>query len=647
MNLTGSSYGLKRIDMFYGGPLSDTWFVALGGFYRRSDGIRATQFPADNGGQFSTNLRHATTGGEFALHVRATDDKNVWLLPIPLTVANGTFSSFPGFPAGTGTFAGNDTRLVNLEVNNGGGIVARDLADGRGLKAAVVGASLDQILGNGWTLGARVNYLMGHADTNGLVPNGLPLTLGDLLAGVARPAAGGDAAGAATAVFAAAGTPVPLTQAIENVGWWSVTKALKSFTADVRLSKAIGDRAATTLGAYFADYSSDDLWYLNKNMLLTAETNGRRVDVSFANGVVFSRNGFAPSPWQYDVNDSNSAKRVALFAAEEWKVTDALRVDVGGRYEQYKVAGTAEGQNCGADLDADPKTLYDSNSCYLNGTHTTVAYPFTVGSDGHIEPAGYQGRYALTAGLNYLLSSRNSVFARFNNGFRLPSFDGVPPQNGTSAQPVQTIKQYEVGYRVASRPIDVDATFFGNRFEGLAFQQLGSAECPGPNGCPAVAGAKAFGAELEAEMRPARGLRFGVTGTYTHSVFTGYDDKIGDDFTGNQVLRQPRWSGRMSAAYTFAWLSRQITPYTTWTSIGRRFSDNANLQLLPGYSKLDAGISCEIFRRTSFHVVGDNLTNVIGLTEGDPRAIKNVIGSVALARPILGRSLQASIAYTF
>ena len=58
-------------------------------------------------------------------------------------------------------------------------------------------------------------------------------------------------------------------------------------------------------------------------------------------------------------------------------------------------------------------------------------------------------------------------------------------------------------------------------------------------------------------------------------------------------------------------------------------------------------MSCEIFRRTSLHVVGDNLTNVIGLTEGDPRAIQNVLGSVALARPILGRSLQASIAYTF
>jgi hypothetical protein len=106
--------------MFYGGPLSDTWFVALGGFYRRSDGIRSTQFPADSGGQFSTSLRHTTTGGEIAfIYVRPTT--RTWLLPIPLTVANGAPSSFSGFPAARARSA--TTRFVNLEVNKGGGTV--------------------------------------------------------------------------------------------------------------------------------------------------------------------------------------------------------------------------------------------------------------------------------------------------------------------------------------------------------------------------------------------------------------------------------------------------------------------------------------------------------------------------------------------
>ncbi len=268
--------------------------------------------------------------------------------------------------------------------------------------------------------------------------------------------------------------------------------------------------------------------------------------------------------------------------------------------------------------------------------------------DGTFTPIRYGSvsKYTFTAGLNYALTGQMGIFGRFNTGFLFPNFDAVPPRNGATAAPIQTIKQYEAGYKVASRRFDAYATLFGNTFEGLPFQQFGLAGCPA-QGCTAIAGARAYGVEVETELRPAAGLRFGLTGTYTHAEFTDYNDNLGNNFTGNQTLRQPRWTGRLSAAYTLRRPSGSFTPYATWTYVGDRFGDTANLQTLPSYNKLDAGISLDIGRRINLHVVGDNLTDVIGLTEGDPRAAQNVFGNLALARPIQGRSVQASVAYKF
>lgn len=51
-------------------------------------------------------------------------------------------------------------------------------------------------------------------------------------------------------------------------------------------------------------------------------------------------------------------------------------------------------------------------------------------------------------------------------------------------------------------------------------------------------------------------------------------------------------------------------------------------------------------RALSFAVTADNLTDEVGLTEGDPRQLGG--GSqVVNARPILGRSFRFSAAYRF
>ncbi len=61
--------------------------------------------------------------------------------------------------------------------------------------------------------------------------------------------------------------------------------------------------------------------------------------------------------------------------------------------------------------------------------------------------------------------------------------------------------------------------------------------------------------------------------------------------------------------------------FATLQYTGDRFSDPENNQLLPHFYQLDAGVSVDISKRVKLQVTGNNLTNEIGLTEGNPRII--------------------------
>jgi outer membrane receptor protein involved in Fe transport len=84
---------------------------------------------------------------------------------------------------------------------------------------------------------------------------------------------------------------------------------------------------------------------------------------------------------------------------------------------------------------------------------------------------------------------------------------------------------------------------------------------------------------------------------------------------------------------------------------GQRYADVANQVNLPAYTTLDVNARFDVTRRLSLNLFVNNLTNTIGLTEGNPRqgTIQNaeVGDSVYIARSIFGRSVRGAIAYRF
>ena len=84
---------------------------------------------------------------------------------------------------------------------------------------------------------------------------------------------------------------------------------------------------------------------------------------------------------------------------------------------------------------------------------------------------------------------------------------------------------------------------------------------------------------------------------------------------------------------------------------GRAFVDTANSVRLPSYDVINASARYELTPELSLFLYADNVTNSLGLTEGNPRAgeLQSVDAgaNTFLARPLLGRAYRLALMYRF
>ncbi|CAG1017497.1 Colicin I receptor [Burkholderiaceae bacterium] len=636
LRLTTGSGNLRRFDSFYTDKLSEHWYVSLGGFYRTASGVRDTQFPADEGGQFSGMLTRKLDDGELSIYGRRQDEKNAFFTPIPLTAsADGkSYSAFPGFDPLTASFYGNELRHIRLEVNApsapGGlpGTIERDLAQGRGASANNIGLNFDKKFGE-IAFSSKSSYMSAHTPTYGLFTGPNPTTLGDYIAGqiaaanadTAALAAAGAAATAGQARFVNGGASITdMDTRVIQAGMWVVDKDLQSFSTENRLSFDLGERNTLTAGVYLADYSSKDLWYLNRSMLMTVEPHARPIDIELDNGVRASRNGFVTPPWTYDVNASYNGRATAFYLSDEWRATDKLRLDGGIRHEKRRLDGTLENLTYG-DLDADPLTIFNNNVARFNGSHSTFSESFA--------------KTSWTLGANYNVNSALSTFVRLNQGYRFPDFDDI--RDGKRG--VEDVKQAEIGVNTVTPLYTAFLTAFANRLSNSQFQRF-----TGAGNLVQEGGSKTVGLEFELALRPLRGLELALSGNVQDAKLDGGPN------SGKRVQRQPKLQFRFTPSYKIPTELGQLRVFGTWTHVGDRFGDAENQQFLPKYDTLDAGVVAHLNNGLDVRLTGTNLTNELGITEGNIRAgvgSTGISGGSFLGRPVFGRALELSVGFNF
>lgn len=608
MRLTGGNNALRRIDVFNSGPMGNGWYYSVGGFFRETDGVRDPQFSADKGGQFSATLSKRWDSGELSFYARHTDDNNAFYTAIPLLSRNNgnDLSSFPGLNAQTGTLLGRDFRNVDLLVGPNGQTLRRDLADGRGVNIDVFGGEWNWESG-GWTVADRFNVISGSAPTYALFTGDAPQRLGDFIAGYGS---GG------TASYTNGGGAVDPNQQVLEAGWWSVDKRLNSFTNDLRLSRELFAGNTLTVGAYYAKYSSADTWYLGNTMLLTAQNNARRIDVALDDGRQATRQGFTSTAF-LNLRAKYDGENIAAFVADEWELSERLRLDLGARYERQSVTGDVH-DTTAVDLDGNPATLYD------NATSLALATTRRIDQDDEA--------FSWTAGLNFTLDQNNSLFARVNSGVKFPGFDNL--RDGQDR--VQDVDQYELGLKSGTSVYDLYLTAFYNTFKNSPFQAF---LANGEN-FTAVGDSRARGLEVEGAIRPFGGFELAGTGVWLDAKYRNYRE-----FTGNQVMRQPKRQFRITPSYYWMLPFGDLKVFATYSYIGERFADLANNQRLPSYDMLDVGANLHVGEHWEVTASGSNVTDTLGLTEGNVRVPGAATGGVFMGRPIAGRQYQMSVAY--
>jgi outer membrane receptor protein involved in Fe transport len=632
LRVTATDYGTHRTDAYLTGPLFPDTLFAIGGFDRTSPGIRDTQFSADRGGQISANLTHRFAGGALAVYARYTRDRNAFYTGVPLIADDtGGYAAFPGFDPLRDTLIGKDTRHQSIEIGPRQ-LVPVDLAEGRGLDLLLVGGSLEWHPSSDIQVSERFNLTAGSANTTGLFTGPVPVTLGQYVADtVVRANADPRAvavAGQATSGrgrLAATGALLSPDRYVLLAGLWSVDKTLDAVTNELRITGTVGSSHRLTGGFYAARYRSDDVRYLGNNLLLLVEPNARRVDVALDNGLQASRDGFVSATTNQIVGGSRGTN-LAFFVSDRWDFSDRGSIETGVRLERQWLRGVVKNIQGGVDFDGDPRTLYDNNSSLL------------LPSASILRDRSDQVSWAVGL-VHRSVPDRLTVHARVNRGSNLPSFEKL--RIGGRGRQQATI--FELGMDVSAGLVRASLNTFANRFDGLQFSRLLAQPDGSVTTIVLQGGAHAEGLELDAEVRPTSRWQIGIRGTLEDGRYKGLG---GND--GNRVVRQPRAQVALTPAYSARIGSAAVKLHATYTYVGMRYSDVENLQKLPSYSTVDAGMHVELKSRLYADLVMQNAFNAFGLTEGNTRVLGDAISSgMVIARPLFGRNLSMSLGYRF
>jgi outer membrane receptor protein involved in Fe transport len=642
----GVTYGdenLMRVDAFAEFPLGGDWFGSVGGFYRKSDGVRDPQFTADEGGQLTATLKHEGENGQLTFYARYLDDKNQFITPIPV-IQRGTkdFSEYPGFDAQTGTYYSKDIQKVFLAGYPNGGTNA-DLANGRGAKMFFFGANYDQDLGGGWSIVDKFLVNGGDVDTNALFSGSNPAALNDELYNIPTNLGGFQLpAGSATATFVGGGTVAP-DQDVIHQGWWFIHKELQNINNDFRLSKEIFDGNTLTAGVYLAYYEMDDEWALGNQMFMTNEPNARPITVSYLNGIGQTvqhtdAQGFLDYGG-FNITEKGHAFNKAIYLSDSWRI-DKWLLDASVRWENQE----ATNRVChlsNVNLDGNPLTNYDNAVPVCDGTLAITDYDEDFTS--------------WTLGANYSFTDNMSAYVRVNRGGHFLDFDnGIRGSTTGNTDPTQVVKNYEVGFKFQNELLYADVSAYFRDFTGLAYQQTTANGAP--TGNRLFYGSESQGVNFIGALTPGD-FRLELVANYLDGEYTDFDAcfPYTNVVTGNgcapiegeQLQRQPKLRFMLTPSYRFTAPWGTVEPFVTFTHVGDRTQDQSGLQQLGSYETWDFGINADVGDHWQFSLRGTNVTDELGLTESNSRIFGTATdtGGVLLARPIEGSEINFQAKY--
>jgi iron complex outermembrane receptor protein len=637
--------GLYRLDAYQAGPLGEKTYYAIGGFIRQHDGYRDNGFPNDKGGQIRANLKHELDNGFVKLNVNYVNDHNVFYLPIPISDPRDPSVSLDKYiDYFTGTMNSPAFRDVNLKYRDGAGVIQNrtsDLSDGRHMRMINFGAQYEADF-DGWLVSAKAGYTQGKLDFNAFYSTTNPADADTFANGYRA---------AATTAFGAvdhfgyvlAGTntvynPDAASGLVMQGQYRDIHSKFYSGQANLSVARkfetGIGSHDIK-LGVYGSLYgeSSSTLY---QNYLIEVAGEPRTLDLVAYNAAgtaigTVTDNGVLNYAATLNKGDSD-AKMFALYANDTWEIIPGLRIDAGIRHERYKYDGWAaltEAANLG-----DATTLADNatrafTGVILNQKLKTHATNWTVGA-------------------NYDFDTHIGVYGRASHLETPPNVQTVMSINPT----IITTKadQFEVGLKLALGRSYLYVTGFYTNFDPLNASFLAYDPTTGRNdvNVPFIGEAQVKGIEFDGAWSVTPWFTLNGALTVSDPKYKSFQSSTGADpeqVEGNQIVRQPKVYGNIRPSFDFTAGGTDVSIYGRYTYMGKRFVDLYNNTALPSYGTVGAGLTLK--RGTwQLQVVGDNLFNAHGLTEGNTRtdSLSGQGSAEAIyGRPIFGRNFRLVI----
>jgi outer membrane receptor protein involved in Fe transport len=641
---TAGSDGLQRIDGFLGFKIANNWYGSIGGWWRRDD-YRDPQFTADQGGQLAATLTRDWDSGSLMFYARTLKDHNQFVTDTPiLNPSQGNFSAYPGFNPLYGTFSSKADQYETIQTTpcytagcTPGGIPV-NLAKGRGADIHMFGGNFDWDFGNGWSLSDKLNFTGGQMNTISFFSTGAnPTTLGSYIS--TAEAADGLPAGLPVTATYTNGQPASLSQNVTTQGLWYVHKDIAAISNEFHISKELFEGNTLTLGNFTTVYNDHDTWYLGNNMLLQAISNPSPIVVDLADGAntyqLSSNQGFVSGP-SYALYERWNGFNTAFFLTDTWKLGNWL-FDAGIRDERERASGGIQ-NNTTKDLDDNPYTLYNNGANVLASGLNYIKYQKTAPS--------------WTIGANYEFTPNMSAYVRLNDGVHFPGFDDLRGAYPASV-PVEKIHNQEIGFKYQSDWVYLDVSAYHRLFYGVPYTYTD----PQGQQITLLYGSNTKGVNLSTTFKPFEHFTVTLSGDYMDGYYSNtglqeYTTQSGAtafaSMYGKVLQRQPRVQFRLTPAYTLPTSWGSLRGGITYEYVGNRYGDLIEQQPLGNYYDLSLFLAANVGQHWVYSINGTNLTNQIGITEGNARLFGFAsTNGVILARSIMGREVQGQIKYNF
>lgn len=669
LKLQVGDYDHQRLDFVHSGPLGDEWKLLLGGFWRRDDGVRDPGFTANAGYQFRTRLARDMRDGRIWFDYKKIDDRGIFYLPIGVANPNpsggdfrGEPDSIPGTDAANFTATSADFRRILLRHPRGVGDRTPDMADGIGADTHQFTAALELELDGGWFVDGKARYSAGDFSFISGISIGQPVSarsvVDDLVAQARALGAGRDPryngargldlgrVAGATITYTNSGAAFDIANQNGNgllyeTGWWDVRWDIENFVTEWRLSKSLGAHELT-FGVYYGHMETEVLkdW---ANIVHDLKQHTELVDITFTDAAGNPLTDASGRPlrrtengvWRYGLNYEQRGDEMtssAIFAYDEWQVSDHLRLDFGFRWDRNDYRGTVGISPGMQDFEGNAV-----DSLFLARDGVSVANP-----DRFDDYARALDEFSFTLGGNYTLSDSQAVFARYSTGYDFPkavdTIQVIVPATGAPIE-ASEVTQIEAGYKLSLDRWSVFASLFFSDVEDQIFNDNVIRPDGSQTQLNLLYGTATWGAEAEIVWYALENFEIALTATWQDPQYKNFGA-----LDGNRVRRVPEEIYRLTPTYRFG--DRGFV-YLGLFYGGERFADFSNRLPLPAYGSIDAGIAYNAGDNIRFMLQGYNLSDRVGLTEGNPRGNGAQFGELFTARPILGRHARASVTWEF